>query len=177
MKAGIRSVFLLMFIVQSATVEMNGAIVIPQREKHLSKSARTASQGFLLTSQTSTEAFLSGDPVWVNLVVKNVGHRAQILVAADPEKIYKFTVKNEKGEDVPLTEYGKSIQTGSEDFWGKAYLTIKPGQEHEDKVLISRIYEMRSTGRYFISASRMVFRQDNKGVAEVTSNTVEVIMK
>ncbi len=130
--------------------------------------------GFQLRAQLDKKSFSSDESVWITLLTKNMTNEERTIVAASAVKIYRFTVRNERGVPVSLTEYGKAMEKSPEDFLERAFLKLGPGREVSDKLQINKLYEMRAIGTYYITAKRTVFRRHNEGTAEVVSNTVRV---
>ena len=53
-------------------------------------------------------------------------------------------------------------------------LTIKPGEEREDNLEVSSIYDMSLPGNYSIVMSRRVGKLVGKGVVQAESNVVRI---
>lgn len=146
----------------------------PKQHSLMSKNQGRPSAGLKLYVHLEKETFAIGEPIMASLLTRNSGSRARTVMVADPEKVYRLVVKDEAGLSVPLTQYGDKVQKSLEDFLSRGFIKLKPGQEVQDRIQIDKLYKMNLPGTYYITAKRAIFRQDNKGPAEVVSNTVKI---
>jgi hypothetical protein len=146
----------------------------PKQRSLMSKNQGRSSAGLKLSVHLEKETFANGEPILASLLTRNSGSRIRTVMVADPEKVYSFVVKDEKGLSVPLTQYGEKVQKSLEDSLGRGFIKLKPGQVAQSTIQIDKLYKMNVPGAYYITAKRSIFRQDDKGVIEVVSNTVKV---
>lgn len=154
-----------------AGMEINGGWtkqVVPAPD---TQSAR--SKGIQLTVRTEKESFDSDEVVLLLLSVRNTTRRAVFLVETYSAREYKFDVKNEKGEDVLLTEEGQHLLTNNA-VYRSGPLTIEPGEEKQHNVSINRIYDMTAPGTYSVTVRRKIFKMSGKLFTEAISNTLKV---
>lgn len=146
--------------------ELDEAKVVPDK-------GGMVSEGFQLSAQLEKEWVGPCEPVILIVTLKNVSEKVLSLADSRPERDYEIVVKDEQGEETPLTTYGKNLMDSAGVF-RRVLLKMNAGQELQNRLLINRIYDMSISGTYSIIVKRNVFRQDGKGFAEVISNTIKV---
>lgn len=136
-------------------------------------SATQSAKGIQLTLRTLKENFRSDEEVLLWLRVRNSTRRSVFLVETYSEREYKFDVKNEKGEGVPLTEEGERLLNNNA-IYRSGPLMIEPGEEKQHNVSINRIYNMTTPGMYTVTVRRKVFKLNGQQFAEAVSNALKV---
>jgi len=129
-----------------------------------------------------------GEPIVLSLVVKNVSESTRRFTdSSSPEDDWNVQVVRrrgwsgpetyKKGEEVPLTLYGRSIKGL---LWGYArdrshrgYL-LKPGETKACNILLNRVADMTLPGEYTIVAWRKIYGEKD---VQITSGQVEVEIK
>jgi hypothetical protein len=134
------------------------------------------SEGFLLLARLEKEHVVIGEPVLLNLTLKNTTQEYLPLAQATPQGEYKLDIESNRGGKPPLTAYGQSLQTKRSVGISGSGLTLGPGQEQQDVVRVDKIYDFSLPGAYSITTSRIVGQPDRKGWTEVVSNTVTVLV-
>lgn len=135
----------------------------------------SVSQGFQLSANLEGDVIRkAGDAIALELTIKNASKRVLSLTVSSPEKDYQVYVKNEKGEDVPLTEYGERLRQLAGDHLSRSVIKITAGLELKYRYPLGAVYNMTSSGSYYVTARRSVFRRDGKGIAELSSNEVKI---
>ena len=138
------------------------------------KSWGPISEGYQLSASVAKDRVAPGEPIVLKLVLRNTTPTTLYLTEVGVEKEYKVKVKDERGEDVPLTKHGKLLRNTELTYFMMAGLAVGPGQEREDSLRVSDLHDMGVGGTYSITVKRMVPKRDGKGNAEVTSNTLKV---
>ena len=123
---------------------------------------------------TLAETVKSGDEIQLKLTLKNNTQKPFFLFESSPEQDYKITIKDSKGNTVPLTEYGKQ-RLRSADEYRKVSKQVGPQQELHAEMRIDEIYRFKSGTTYYISVKRNILIPNGKGFTKdiVTSNTVK----
>ena len=135
----------------------------------------SVSKGFQLSANLEGDLIKkAGAAIVLELTIKNASKRVLSLIVSSPEKDYQVYVKNGKGEDVPLTEYGERLRQLAGDHLSRSVIKITGGQELKYRYPLGAVYKMTSSGSYYVTAKRSVFRRDGKGIAELSSNEVKV---
>jgi hypothetical protein len=104
--------------------------------------------------------------------IKNVTTKPLYLAEAGVEKDYKIQISSDIGKTITLTQHGKDVLDGG--VYMNLSLIIQPGQEREDVLEISNIYDMRTPGNYLVVVTRKVGGLHSKGVTEAESNPVHI---
>jgi len=122
------------------------------------------------------QMFTSREAIVLLLVLRNTTRKVLPLVVSSPEKDYEVSVKDKRGKNMSLTEYGRKVRDTKGDHLSRAVLRVSPGQELRYEYPVSAVYRMPAGGSYYITARRNVFRENGKGVAELVSNTIKVMV-
>ena len=166
----VRLLTVVSFLLVGITVYTDGKV--PNDLKRNPQKAATISEGLQLSLETENQAFSSGEPVLVTIVLKNVSAKERRLVGASPYKIYEFVVKDEKGVDAPLTAYGKNLAGGA-DHLERGEFILRPGEEKREQIEIGKLFEIGNQGTYSVTARRTVFKIESYDLAELVSNTID----
>ena len=156
-----------------ATAVGVGLAVTNQRRKSLEKSGRVT-EGFQLSAKAENERIKSGGSALLRVRIKNVTKKDLYLAEVGVAKDYAVRVSSDSRRTIPFTEFGKNLQTSRNDVYMNLSLTIKPGEEREDVLDISKIYDMKTPGNYWIVLERKVGKLEGKGAAQAESNTVHI---
>ena len=103
-----------------------------------------------------TNTTKSGEPLTFILTIKNNSKSPIYFVDSFPEKDYKITVKNERGETAPLTEYGKKETDPYGPVWRNMVVRLELGKSLESKTRLDKIYDITPKGKYYISVNREI---------------------
>jgi hypothetical protein len=151
--------------VNSKSKTSTASVPISDKKSRLSKD-------YQLIAKPENEIVRSGEAILLKLFLKNIGNKSFFVYESSPVQDYKITVKNQLGEVVPLTGYGKSRLSTAEEY-RRVKIELRAGNEVQDSLSISEIYHMNISSNYFITVKRKIFREDGKEI-EVISNTVKV---
>jgi hypothetical protein len=157
----------------AATALGVGIDVTNQRRKRLETSVRVT-EGFQLSAKAENELVKSGASATLRVRIKNVTKKDLYLAEAGIEKDYIVRIFSDTRRTIPLTEHGKVLQSTRGDVYMNLSLLIKPGEEREDVIDISKIYDMKAPGNYSVVLERKVGKLEGKGVAQAESNTVHI---
>lgn len=148
----------------------------PKRGERMEGQWGVESEGFMMSARSEKEEVGACEPVVVAVRIKNVSDRILSFPESSPESDYGIEVKDDRGEQMPLTRYGKNVLRSGEEH-RRVVTKLDPGAEHQQKLLVNRIYDMSTSGTYFVQISRDVFKRDGKGVAKVKSNVLKIKVK
>lgn len=134
--------------------------------------------GCIISIWAEKEEFKDGEPIWITIATKNVSDKTLIALESNPDSDYEIQVKNEQGESVPLMLYGTRHgykARHSKPISRLINIYLDPGKEYEQKVLVSRLYDMSHSGTYFIQVTNTVGSVENlREVFKVKSNIITV---
>lgn len=123
----------------------------------------------LLTEETVT----SGSPVEVTITLTNTSNQKLEFAATYPFCDYSIQVNTLNSGPAGKTKHGKSIEgcdSKPNDVVTRSVLVaLKPGEQWEDKVDLTQVYDLSQPGGYQIQASRRVPRFTGR---PVQSNTM-----
>jgi len=147
--------------------------VASQRKKRSQPAGRVA-EGFQVSALAKNELVVSGEPSRLEVRIKNVTNNALYLTEVGVERDYKIRISSDISGTIPLTEHGRVLRNTESDVYINTALSINPGQEREDVLEVSNIYDMKVPGNYWIIVERKVGKLGGKGVALAESNTVHM---
>jgi len=137
-----------------------------------------------ITISTPENSIKAGLEVKLDIATKNVSDRTIYLVFSTVGRNMKIDVRDNEGNPASETPYGLEIH-GTDPkrrpFAGTAFSTrvpLKPGETFEEKLVLSKEYDLSKSGRYSVRVQRSdVLSDANTGIF-VKSNaiTVDVIM-
>lgn len=133
----------------------------------------SVAEGFQLSIQLERELVRLPEPVIVSVTLKNISKETLSVLGSSSRQDYEIIVKDNQGVSIPLTKYGKILRDSAEEFQ-LVTLKVKSQEEIQVKLVINRICDITTSGTYFITVKRNVFRRNGKGMAEVISNTIKV---
>jgi hypothetical protein len=133
-------------------------------------------EGFQLYLTAERETILPGEVVLLKIRLKNFTREAVFVKDASTRYDYRPDVRNQSGQEAPLTEKGrqlKDILSHWEEISAK-FPKIEPKKSKEYTLDITELYDFKRGETYLITVSRMVGRKDNQGKLKVTSNTIRI---
>ncbi len=133
-------------------------------------------EGCQVSIQSEKDIFAYCEPIILKIAIRNNGAEPVLLIVARPDKDCIAIVKNSKGKAVPLTAYGRHLSDSLLGGFDHG-VHLDPGQKREYTLLVNRIHDMTRKDTYSIVVKCVVPKQDGKGYAEVTSNTIPVVVK
>ena len=108
----------------------------------------------LLLSDESVSTHSKG--IICRVTLKNVSDENLYFSDSYPLSDYKFTVKDEGGKTVPLTQFGQNYQVPN--FFRIVRSSLTPNKAISFDFPVNRIYDMTKTGTYSLSVSREVLK-------------------
>lgn len=168
----ILTVALVIIIASTMSARMNQGDTGPAVSLFVQKSDGGLSDSFQLSARSEKEMLKSDEPVVLKLNLMNAGRKSLFVYETSDETDYKLSVKDETGESVPLTEYGERLLSSAEEL-RRIKVEVKPGEERQGSIQVSKIYRMVAGNTYFITAKRQFFRRNGRP-AEVVSNEVKI---
>lgn len=164
-------------ITTSLAVLIPGYAVSANGQKQNGKVSRTeksSSTGFLLLARAEKDVIDPGETLNLSLSIKNVSNGVRFILQPIPTEQYRIVVQDERGEPVPLTEYGEKLIKNQEDHISRAFRGVKPGEELKDTIEVNKLYDMAKPGTYSITAWRIVYDKTGHEIGSVRSNTIKV---
>lgn len=141
-----------------------------------SDNKKESLQEFQITAQTTGDKtmFKLGDHIPLGLTVTNNSSMEIYVVESYAERDYKIEVKNEIGQDIPLTKIGKRLTDPATPVWRIKKVKIDPGKSIQSNIDIAALYDMSVAGVYSISISRTAKKADGKLIRAATNIQIAV---
>jgi hypothetical protein len=111
-------------------------------------------------TQGESAAFEAERPIGIHVSIKNISGQEKVVPTSDILNVAAsigqavLIVKDDKGEMIPLTRFGKSYQKRAgivTDPIMIAPFTLKPGEEARNSIALNRIFDMTQSGTYTFS--------------------------
>lgn len=125
-------------------------------------------------------------PIKVTVYITNTGKTVLPVIFVDLYTQNSFTVKNDKGETVPLTRLGEML-TRETVIFGRSGSNLESGEETYYSFVLNMVHDMTAEGSYSVTLKRKIWKRGDDGKPiktdgkheeiEVTSNTIEVKVK
>lgn len=134
-----------------------------------------AQEGFRMGIHGDGNQTLSVEKALLLVVtMENVSGTPLEIVETGSLKDYVIHLQDEKGDDVPLTQYGKMLSDSRREILLRRMKTVPPGESLVHTFHINRIFDMTLTGTYSVKATRTVPRRNGDGFVDVESNRIAV---
>jgi len=121
--------------------------------------------GLKLTIRVEKTVAETARPVIVLIELSNQSRLPVAIWERFVQRDYELHVRDEKGNEVPLTPWGKQIRTYI--FGSKTRVVLAPGEKHTDKEDLAEIYSVSVPGTYKIEACR-----DSIDCGDIYSNKI-----
>ena len=127
----------------------------------------------LIDSKISTVKL--GEPIHIHIDLKNTtDHEFTVFRSVGGgrgEQYYSISVTGPDGNPAAFTEYGAAVMNHPPIAGSKMMKTMAPGEDVDEYVTISRMFDMTSVGTYVVQASRA--SPLNPAII-LTSNTINI---
>jgi hypothetical protein len=132
---------------------------------------------FQLNIEAEAPSVASGGKIVLQIMLANISDSAlvfgQRMRPDQAEWDYRIDVRNEKGEAVAETAYGR-IRLEVVTLFSSQMKTVAPGHSLKEEVTLSKLYDLTIPGRYTVQVSRHAHDRDSGQL--VTSNTATIIV-
>lgn len=129
-------------------------------------------EGIQLSISMDRNVFTPKEPVLMTVSLKNLNRANLSLPTTTPERDFKLSVKDKQGNILPLSLYGKGMNTSA--IFGRYPVEVKIGKQTQYTLQIDRLYDLTTCGSYSIEASRRVPNINGNGFSDVTSGKIDV---
>lgn len=147
-----------------------------QTQKEESDETIKTLQKFQLVGQIDNAVVKSGEQVLLGLTITNNTETELFLAQSCVTLDYKFTVKDESGEIIPLTKEGERLTNRSKLVCSYKRIKLGSGKSRQAKINLAQIYNMSAKGTYYISASRTAGKPSGERT-EAKSDVIQVVVK
>lgn len=113
-----------------------------------------------ITIDSKNPTFELGRPIQVHIVLKNTTERKFTVFRStgggSGEMYYSISVTGPDGNSAAFTEYGAAIDKNRHQIvpLSRKLVIVAPGEDVDEYVTISRMFDMTAAGTYVVQASR-----------------------
>ncbi len=111
-----------------------------------------------ITIESKNPTFESGQPIYIHIVLKNTTDRQFTVVrsvgGARGEQNYRISVIDTHGGPAARTEYGEAREKHPEVNGSRSMKTLAPGQDVDEYVELTQMFDMSEPGTYILQVSR-----------------------
>lgn len=113
-----------------------------------------------------------GEPLTLVATLRNTSEKTVAMFRKGPETDYRLSVKDAQGKDIPPRDDGKMLGPISARF-----LRLAPKSETVDRVSVTQMYEMTTSGTYTVRAVRTIIWPDASAkTLSVESNVTTITL-
>jgi len=95
--------------------------------------------------------------------------------SSHPMRDFEFILKNEKGDDVEKTRYGKKFSEKKGFKYANKLNALKPKDEHKGTLMISRMFDLSVSEKYSVQLRRTIYH--NRTPIHLVSNEIVIEIK
>ncbi|MDE3163119.1 MAG: hypothetical protein KGL64_07655 [Acidobacteriota bacterium] len=118
-----------------------------------------AAQQPVITIDSKTQAVKLGQPIYIHIVLKNTTDRQFTVVrsvgGARGEQNYRISVIDTHGGPAARTKYGEAREKHPEVNGSRSTKTLAPGQDVDEYVELTQMFDMSEPGTYILQVSRL----------------------
>jgi hypothetical protein len=112
-------------------------------------------------------------PVTVEFTIQNVSKKVLWLQETSVERDYELEVRDSRGQEVQLTERGRTFRNNKGEVFRNIVVKFKPGEQKIDMIDVGSLFDLSKPGAYTVRATRRAVKIDSRtDWAQVESNTV-----
>ena len=138
---------------------------------------RTVEAAWELSATLEKESARAAEPVVIFIILKNISQQPGSFVRSSLLRDYNVSVTNEKGEEMPLTRFGRLEHDAAGGHFRRIVQSIAPGEQVQDRLLVNRLYDMTMEGKYTVRIQRSVVAQHSGKPAWITAKDVTVTIE
>lgn len=114
-----------------------------------------------------------GRGIFLKLIVTNKSAKTFTLIATHPARDYDVLVKDESGNILPLSAYGRQLR--DPEALGRNVVALAPGSKYDETLDIGRIFEWNKPGIYLIKVQRKYYDDLKTSPYAITDNKYRVL--
>ncbi|MCC7157776.1 MAG: hypothetical protein IT161_24560 [Bryobacterales bacterium] len=134
-----------------------------------------------LSIRSKQPEFRVGEEIAIEVTFTNTSEKPVLAAPVLPtaEVSYKLDVRDEKGDPVPETSYGRKLRAGKDDS-GRETVTVfqtaplrylQPGESIKEQIVLNKLYDLSKPGAYTVQAQA---QSDNEGKAKSNRFTITI---
>ena len=128
--------------------------------------------GFELTLRVM-RAQSQNQSITVEFKIENVSKTELWLQETSAERDYTLEVRDSHGQEVPLTERGRTLQNNKGEIFRNIVVKLKPGEHKVDVIDVGSLYDLSKAGTCSLRATRRAVKIGSRTKwTQVESNTV-----
>ncbi len=111
-----------------------------------------------ITIESKNPTFKLGQPIYIHIVLKNATNRQftvfRSVGGARGEQNYRISVIDTHSRPGARTEYGEACEKHPEVNGSRKMVTLAPGQDVDEYVELTQMFDMSEPGIYIVQVSR-----------------------
>ncbi|HYK22224.1 MAG TPA: hypothetical protein VEV42_15905 [Pyrinomonadaceae bacterium] len=128
--------------------------------------------GFQLTLRVM-KAPSRNQSITVEFKIENVSKTQLWLQETSAERDYELEVRDSRGQEVQLTERGRTLRNNKGEIFRNIVVKLNPGERKTDVIDVGSLYDLSKPGDYSLRATRRAVKIGSRTKwAQVESNTV-----
>ena len=141
----------------------------------------SARNKYALLIRSKQPEFKVGDEIAIEVTFTNTSDKPILAAPVIPsaEVSYKLDVRDEKGDPVPETSFGRKLRTGKDDS-GRETVTVfrtaplrylQPGESIKEQIVVNKMYDLSRPGTYTLQVQA---QSDDEGRAKSNRFTITI---
>lgn len=121
--------------------------------------------GLEMTANVDKTVCKVGEPVVLRVNIRNATHQVIVLGNGAGERHnFIFLVRNKAGNALPLTPYGRHLQTGPR-MVAQWLIKVAAGQTRGYHIDLTPMFGLQTPGEYSVVVSRRVIKENDRSAA------------
>jgi len=134
---------------------------------------RAANRPLALSISAPEQVVQIGSELKIRTILTNVTSHVITLHDRIPACDYRVQVLDDKGNLAPETDYQRQLKCNARFTESRNVLvTLKPQESRQEEILITRLFELNSPGKYSVQVSRSI--PTELGGGSIKSNEIAV---
>lgn len=174
MKRKITTFIVIVFVTLSVIVFAQSEVSKPKISEKKIEGCGDKVDGFILCVGTEKSQYVSGEPVVLQISLKNVSDNSKQLVTSSND--YSININNLNGKPVGLLDNSHDFITRN---WisGRNIAEVKSMEKMYKSIVLTDFYDLKTIGEYSVVAKRKLPNAKNN--AEILSDkiTIRIVQK
>jgi hypothetical protein len=116
-------------------------------------------------------------PISIRITLTNTSDAQIRVMETNPDKEYRLTLLDENGDQVPLTPYGEEMSNPQAIIERSFAKFLQPNEASGMPLDLHKFFDVKSPGKYKVSATRKIYKMDSNSGVEITSNVLPIELK
>src|SRR6185437_6158558 len=142
---------------------------------YIAAPVRSGSQAFTLSLEAEESPTKVNSEVRINVTIRNTSNRAMYVSDSNGPvpSDYVIDARDSQGRPAPDTDFARKLKSKEQGYFSSdTVFTLQPGESHKTALVVTKLYDLSSPGKYLIQVSRTVPKEFGGGA--IKSNIVTV---